>query len=96
MLHEQRLAVQCVDGDVISAIGIEKLEYQELFCESAARELTDHLTSVIDSFLGHISSSVSGVMFHCERIFARSERCTELLTLVCPEMSVDGWNLSLR
>ena len=57
---------------------------------------TYHLTSVRDSFLGHICSNVSGLICHCERMLARMDRCTDDLTLTWPETSVEGWNLRVR
>ena len=56
-------------------------------------ERTDHLTSVRDSFLGHICSKVSVLIFHCARILDLMDRWTEDFTLTCPETSDEGWNL---
>jgi len=55
---------------------------------------TDHLTWTRFSFFGHIASSVSGSIFHCERTAALIDRCTEDLTDVWPEMSIEGLNLT--
>jgi hypothetical protein len=57
---------------------------------------TYHLTCMIDSFLGHSCSSVSGVILQCDRTFARIDLWTDDLTGVCPVISVDGWNLLAR
>lgn len=56
--------------------------------------LTDHFTRVMDSFFGQICSKVSVSIFHCDRMAARIDRWTEDLTLVWPEISVEGANLS--
>jgi len=45
------------------------------------------------SFFGHIASSVSGSIFHCDSTPDLICLCTDVLTGVCPAMSVDGENL---
>lgn len=58
--------------------------------------MADHLTRVSDSFLGHTCSSVSGLIFHCDKMLERIDRCTEDLTLTWPDTSAEGWNLKRR
>ena len=97
MLEEEGLAVQGVDGDVFSA-ACEKEEGGASVRMTAfgrsERGRTDHLTRVIGSFLGHICSNVSVLIFHWERMLARMDRWTEDLTLTWPETSAEGWNLT--
>ena len=45
------------------------------------------------SFFGHIASRVSGSIFHCDSRPALICLCTDVLTGVCPAMSVEGENL---
>lgn len=78
----------------------ERSEIDEFECETVPRNIfnflilfTNHFTRMRESFFGQICSNVSVSTFHCERTLARIDRCTEDLTLVWPETSVDGWNL---
>ena len=93
MLEEERLAVQLVDGDVFSA-ACEKEEVRTTAFGRSDHGRTDHLTSVMGSFLGHICSNVSVLIFHWARMLARMDRWTEDLTLTWPETSAEGWNLT--
>jgi hypothetical protein len=119
VLEKERLAVQGVYGEVISAVFGPKFNKIESVYQGHAREqaqtekknivmkreqrsrrfsdvsalntrwsvgvgvwmclgckgrATDHLTCTIDSFFGHISSSVSASTFHEERIADRMPR----------------------
>ena len=102
VLEEQWLSMQRVDGDVLSTAYVDvrvggighRSPCSGGIGGRGQRKGTDHFTRVRGSFLGHICSKASGLIFHCARILDRIDLCTDDFTLTWPETSEDGWNLS--